>query len=1208
MKRSRILLSLMIVALATLALAIFAACEGTHTHNYELVKVIQEPDCYTAGCRWLKCTICGKEIYEDIRALDHDYEEVVVPSTCTEQGYTTRICTRCGRGTGRLGAEVHEPLPLADHTMQYEGENKAPTCTENGWNTAGVCTVCKQAFPPTAVPALGHDWKDGSCSRCGAEFSYTVRFHDEYNDISLQSYKPGEHFAPPTPPTIPQDYHFEGWFNEDGTVRYDENTVIAEDLEVYAKWMVTHAVSNAAELAAIKDDPTAHYYLTNDIRMGGAGWTPIENFSGVLDGKGHKIVDMNLTESKADRDFAMFITNDGEIRDLEIYDVTYNAVNGRVVGVASSFSVFTAHNNGVIDGCSVTSGAYKYTYDPNMVIQPFYFGLFAAENTGTVKNCFATVDLSCDILGSTAQYDNMESPMYTGGIVGGNRGTVTSCHYIGKFSTTSNPRGFTSWSDGFQYNHCWFGGLIGTQNGGTLTDSYAELTYENTQSTVYWGHTCGNIGGLVGYNAGGSKIKGCFAIGSIYDRSCNGTIAGGIVAVNTEKSVVESCHADVNITAERADYGTPTSLGGLVGENNATVQNSYCCGDVQAYEGVVGGFAGKNNAQGGISKCYSTGNASIANGSGDFFVGKSDGTLFKCYYLESATVQVKDAYLQTAQNGEPKSYSVLWSSEFLVDTLYWDESGWVILVNGNPMLDWEISIGHSYTTQTVEATCEDFGYTVYSCNECGCMFVRDYVAPTGHDKNFVSHTDATCEEPGKTKYHCNRCNTDYEVEEASEPAKQHKPTVAPGDEQIDPTCERLPDGEYTSQDGRTAKVTCERCGAVLEESQTIPAHHFTVDPQGSTPPDCTTEGKNHLVCSDCGYSEDVAVPATGHTLPVGSLRCTVCEQTVYDEALFTKVGSADDLKNVAKNLGGNYMLTANIDLHSEQWTSIGTKSAPFRGVFYGNGFKIMNLLQADVAIGGLFGYNNGTILNVTVENASFTVTDIDNALLGAIVAENSGKIENCTVSGHVQFAVRVRRTAETFEDNSTAHAMTVGGVAASNPAGGSITGCTVSATLEMYELNEFTNTAAVDLGFYLDRGWKQGLSKFVARLTVGGIAGRNSGAVDKCTTGGAFEVTVTQKIDVERVVNEGKWNEVKYKAGKMELTTEIYGGSLVGYNSGTVTNSAGGAFTVKNGRSTQDDSSNFFAMTHRIEVRTNTADPQLVGWSQDGKCEDLQRL
>ncbi len=1203
-------LSLMIVALAALSLAILAACEGTHTHEYVFVMYIESPTCTRRGEKLMECSICGKEIVESVDRLEHDWEEVTVPSTCISQGSITRTCKLCG--------ETEEvPLPLAEHQMQYDGENKEPTCIEDGYTESGVCTVCGQTFPRTTVPALGHDYENGICKRCGAEFSYTVKFHDEYNNIPAQSYKPGEHFAPPTLPNIPQDHIFEGWYLEDGTTRFDETVEITEDLELYGKWLATHAVSNAAELAAIKDDPAAHYYLTKDIRMNGAVWTPVETFSGILDGRGYKIVDMNLTDGDAGYQFAMFITNDGEIRDLEIHDVNYNVVNHRAAGTAASyFSVLAAHNNGVIDGCSVTSGVYKYTYDPVDCNEPFYFGLFAAENAGMVKDCFATVDVTCDIRGTADVSDvNFGSNMYNGGIVGGNAGTVTSCHYNGTFTTANNPRGLHSrgYYGGhyysYQYNHCWFGGVAGMQNGGTLTNSYAEFTYENTQTTVDYAHACANIGGLVGSNVGGT-VKSCFAIGSILDKACNGTIAGGIVAVNTEKSVVESCHADVDIAAEpTVIYDEATALGGLVGENNATVQNCYCCGDVRAQAtGTVGGFAGKNNAQGSISKCYSTGNAAIVNGSGDFFAGKSDGTLFKCYYLESATVQVKDAYLQTAQNGEPKSYSTLWTTEFLVDTLYWDESGWVILVNGNPMLDWEIAVGHTYTTNTVDATCEDIGYTVYTCNDCGCIFVRDYVAPAGHDKILVSHTAATCEEPGKTKYHCNKCNADYEVTEAAEPALQHKPTIAAGDEKADPTCRKLPSGEYEVHDGHTAKVTCERCNQVLQEPQTIQAHQFAVDNANSVKPDCTTEGKNHLVCSICGFVKDEVVPATGHTLKVGSLQCTVCQQPVYDDNFFTKVGSVGELKNIAQNLNGNYMLTANIDLHSEEWTSIGTKTNPFNGVFYGNGFKIMNLLQAETTAGGLFGYNNGSILNLTVENADFTVTDKDNALLGVIAAENSGTIENCTVSGRVQFNVIVRRTSDTFDDNLTLHAVTAGGIAAHNAANGIVRQCTVSAALTVGELTQFTNTAAVDVYFYLDRGWKQGVSRFVAQLTVGGVVGNNSGTVDGCTASGGVEIIVSQQIFVERVVNEGKWNEVKYKAGKMELTAAIYGGSLVGFNGGVVTGGRGGGFAVKTTRCTQDDSSSFFSMTHIIDVRANTEFPQLVGWSQDGKCDDVQTL
>jgi len=68
------------------------------------------------------CTVCGYYTArgEEIAALDHDYQETVTPPTCTEQGYTTYICSRCGAVEG-------EPDDFVDPSHNYVN---------------GVCSVC----------------------------------------------------------------------------------------------------------------------------------------------------------------------------------------------------------------------------------------------------------------------------------------------------------------------------------------------------------------------------------------------------------------------------------------------------------------------------------------------------------------------------------------------------------------------------------------------------------------------------------------------------------------------------------------------------------------------------------------------------------------------------------------------------------------------------------------------------------------------------------------------------------------------------------------------------------------------------------------------------------------------------------------------------------------------------------------------------------
>ena len=69
-------------------------------------------------------------------------------------------------------------------------EEVAATCTETGL-TAGVrCTDCGKVISGCeTIPALGHDYKDGKCSRCGAEEPTTP----------VEPGKPGEPFQPTQP-------------------------------------------------------------------------------------------------------------------------------------------------------------------------------------------------------------------------------------------------------------------------------------------------------------------------------------------------------------------------------------------------------------------------------------------------------------------------------------------------------------------------------------------------------------------------------------------------------------------------------------------------------------------------------------------------------------------------------------------------------------------------------------------------------------------------------------------------------------------------------------------------------------------------------------------------------------------------------------------------------------------------------------------------
>ncbi|MBQ6676678.1 MAG: leucine-rich repeat protein, partial [Clostridia bacterium] len=172
-----------------------------------------------------RCTVCGK-YYSDagceneidassvvIPALGHDYVETVTAPTCTEQGYTTHMCSRCddsyvdayvdalghafGEWTVKItptctakGAEERVCARCGEKETRetealghdYVETVTAPTCTEQGYTTH-TCSRCDDSYIDAYVDALGHafgEWtvkiaptctakgvEERGCSRCG---------------------------------------------------------------------------------------------------------------------------------------------------------------------------------------------------------------------------------------------------------------------------------------------------------------------------------------------------------------------------------------------------------------------------------------------------------------------------------------------------------------------------------------------------------------------------------------------------------------------------------------------------------------------------------------------------------------------------------------------------------------------------------------------------------------------------------------------------------------------------------------------------------------------------------------------------------------------------------------------------------------------------------------------------------------------------------
>lgn len=89
---------------------------------------------------------------------DHDFKAVVTKPTCTETGYTTFTCAKCGKQytdneTKALGHD-------------FQPEITAPTCLEMGY-TIYSCSRCGKSYKTDRTAPYGHKYVDGECVRCG---------------------------------------------------------------------------------------------------------------------------------------------------------------------------------------------------------------------------------------------------------------------------------------------------------------------------------------------------------------------------------------------------------------------------------------------------------------------------------------------------------------------------------------------------------------------------------------------------------------------------------------------------------------------------------------------------------------------------------------------------------------------------------------------------------------------------------------------------------------------------------------------------------------------------------------------------------------------------------------------------------------------------------------------------------------------------------
>ncbi|HOJ70190.1 MAG TPA: GLUG motif-containing protein, partial [Candidatus Hydrogenedentes bacterium] len=287
------------------------------------------------------------------------------------------------------------------------------------------------------------------------------------------------------------------------------------------------AIATLDDLNKIGRDPAYplddSYVLTADIDAsatqgwnGGAGFEPIgaesTPFTGTFDGQGHVIQNLYINRPDADYVGLFGYTDSGaQIRNLGMKDcsVTGNRIVAIMIGL----------NNGSITSChargTVTANSVSYVCA----------GVLVGENAGTLSSCYATGAVTV-----TAGF------VCGGGLVGMTRSgsTITTC--FASVAISAAPAS--------SYSPVYVGGLVGS-NSGSIASCYTTGT---TYSSSYY------AGGLVGDNAG--TLSYSYATGSV-----TGNTTGGLVGINRGGATIQFCYWDTQTTGESSGVGYGTAGG-----------------------------------------------------------------------------------------------------------------------------------------------------------------------------------------------------------------------------------------------------------------------------------------------------------------------------------------------------------------------------------------------------------------------------------------------------------------------------------------------------------------------------------------------------------------------------------------------------------------------------------------------------------------------
>ena len=319
--------------------------------------------------------------------------------------------------------------------------------------------------------------------------------------------------------------------------------------------------------------------LDTDMDLKGVEFFPIPSFSGVFDGDGHSIINVDTATDGSHQGFFRYIQNGGLVKNL--------SVSGTVTpgGSKNQLGGIVGVNYGRVEGCS---------YD-GKVAGLNHVGGIAGTNYGSIIGCSSKgiVDGKC----------------CTGGIAGKNEGLIKSCSSDMRVNTSISPKKLDIEHMGlddltnFDLTSADDDDVV-SDSGGITGYSTGIIEYCTNSGTVGYKHYGYNNGGIAGRQCG--YIQGCENYGEVLGRKDIGGIVGQMepfMILTDSVNLPGELNALHNMVA-----GTMGNVGSASQQLGSAI-GGYVSG---AVNGSSGGGAINGDDGGGIS---SAGSGGISGGS-----------------------------------------------------------------------------------------------------------------------------------------------------------------------------------------------------------------------------------------------------------------------------------------------------------------------------------------------------------------------------------------------------------------------------------------------------------------------------------------------------------------------------------------------------------------------------------------------------------------